>query len=626
MEAPPKKIGKYDIIAPLGKGAMGVVYKAYDPGIGRHVALKTVQLSLLEAHDSEVARRFQREAQAAGNLNHPNIVAIYEFGEDAGRAFIAMEYVEGRTLADLFNEGHKFIISEIHRILSGVLAALDYSHHMGVIHRDIKPGNIMMDNAGTVKVMDFGVARIESSNLTQVGTIIGTPRYMSPEQLLGDSGDPRSDLYSTGILLYELLTCERAFDGSSFVSVSYKVIHSDLLPPSLLRPTVPDVWDELLAKACAKQADHRYQSADKFLADLEQSLLPRKEVHEDSFHAPDATTQRISEPSPSSRPDDGRKAPPLKKKGRKMIPVMILMAIIVSIALSIWKMRHQSETIAPVAKSPPGKTFKDCDACPEMVVLPAGDFLQGSADTDENGDANESPEHLVSVDYTLAVSRYEITRGEFARFVEEIGHQGGGCSTYNGSWEMDPERSWQSPGFEQNDRHPATCISWNDAQAYIQWLSKKTDQEYRLLSASEWEYAATSGQEKTKGLVPLPSPDCDSANVADQSTETTYPGWDIVQCRDNFVHTAPVGSFKANAFGLHDMMGNVFEWVTDCWNISYQGAPKDGSPWAGGDCNLRVLRGGSWFTSPDYLRATFRNRFDPGYRSSSFGFRVARSP
>jgi len=216
MEATPQKIGKYDVIDPLGQGAMGVVYKAFDPLIKRFVALKTIQPGFMTPQDDDSSMRFQREAQAAGKLTHPNIVAIYEYGEDQGRAFIAMEYVEGRTLGDLFKQGHHFNLTDIHKVLSGVLSALNYSHGMGVIHRDIKPGNIMLDEAGTVKVMDFGVAHLQSSDMTMTGTILGTPGYMSPEQLLGEPVDPRSDLYSTGIVLYELLVGERAFTGSTF--------------------------------------------------------------------------------------------------------------------------------------------------------------------------------------------------------------------------------------------------------------------------------------------------------------------------------------------------------------------------------------------------------------------------
>ena len=191
---------------------------------------------------------------------------------------------------------------------------------------------------------------------------------------------------------------------------------------------------------------------------------------------------------------------------------------------------------------------------------------------------------------------------------------------------MDDGRSWRSPGYEQDDSHPVTCISWNDAQSYLHWLADKTGRKYRLLSASEWEYAARAGIANNAATAVDPTRICESANVADLTTGATYPGWAHFDCKDNFIHTAPVGSFQANAFGIYDMIGNVFEWVTDCWNDTYAQAPLDGSAWMDGDCGQRVLRGGSWFTPPRYVRAAFRNRFDADYRGSSFGFRVARLP
>ena len=615
MEPTPQKLGKYDIVAPLGRGAMGVVYQGFDPMIRRYVALKTIQLGFAEPTDEDIVQRFHREAQAAGNLNHPNIVGIYEYGEDAGRAFIAMEYVQGRTLSDLLKKKHPFSLADIQTILTGVLAALEYSHRMGVIHRDIKPGNIMIDEAGTVKVMDFGIARIESSELTRTGTILGTPGYMSPEQLLGETVDLRSDLYSAGVVLYELLTGERAFTGSSFASVIYKVVHNELSPPSGLKPTVPGSLDELVAKACAKQVANRFQSAAAFSAALEQALASQEDDSLQSDAVAGAHSKKSAAPAPvaRSRPAFGR-----------WVVATSLVALVVALAAVFWMYTPKAPEPEPVALPAPGSIFKDCDTCPEMVVLPTGEFLQGAPATDFAREANEGPRRVVTVDYPLAVSRFEVTRAEFARFAEETGHDGAGCNTYDGSWRSDPNRSWQSPGFFQDDTHPATCISWNDAQAYVRWLSQAAGQEYRLLSASEWEYAAQAGRTPDAGATAGGAETCESSNVADRIAEETYPGWQVFDCRDNHVHTAPVGSYTANPFGIHDMIGNLFEWVADCWNDSYVNAPQDGSAWMTGDCNRRVLRGGSWFTVPQYMRVSFRNRFDPDYRSSSFGLRVAR--
>ena len=194
------QLGKYEIRRELGRGAMGVVYEAFDPLIKRRVALKTIRPDQLASErPDDVVARFRREAQAAGRLSHPNIVSIYECDEDHGTWFIAMEYVDGRELKEAFANDERFRPADIERIMSQMLAALDYSHRQGVVHRDIKPANIFLLADGTVKVADFGIAHIEASNLTQVGTVVGTPNYMSPEQIMGLPVDGRSDIFSTGV-------------------------------------------------------------------------------------------------------------------------------------------------------------------------------------------------------------------------------------------------------------------------------------------------------------------------------------------------------------------------------------------------------------------------------------------
>ncbi len=257
-------IGKYEIRRELGRGAMGVVYEAYDPLIKRVVALKTIRPDQLAGEDAAaIVARFRREAQAAGRLNHPNVVAIYDFGEEGGVSYIAMEYVQGRELKACFEANERFRLDDVVRIMTQILAALDYSHRQGVIHRDVKPANIFLLADGTVKVADFGIAHIETSNLTQVGTVLGTPSYMSPEQILGLPVDGRSDLFSAGVVLYQFLTGERPFAGSSTTTMQ-KVLKEDPLPPSTLNVQLLPVMDTVVRKALAKQADARYQTASQF--------------------------------------------------------------------------------------------------------------------------------------------------------------------------------------------------------------------------------------------------------------------------------------------------------------------------------------------------------------------------
>ncbi len=259
-------LGKYEIRREIGRGAMGVVYEGYDPFIKRVVALKTIRADQLSGEDSEnVIARFRREAQAAGRLSHPNIVSIYDFGEDGGSWFIAMELVKGRELKECFEANERFTIASIVRIMSQILEALDYSHRQGVVHRDIKPANIFMLADGSVKVADFGIAHIEASNLTQVGAVMGTPAYMSPEQIMGLPVDGRSDLFSAGVILYQFLTGERPFSGSAATTMQ-KVLREDPLPPSSLNVQAPYEMDGIMRKALAKRPEDRFQSAAEFAA------------------------------------------------------------------------------------------------------------------------------------------------------------------------------------------------------------------------------------------------------------------------------------------------------------------------------------------------------------------------
>lgn len=277
----PEKLGKYPITAVLGEGAMGVVYKAYDPGIGRAVAIKTVRSELLndpfdaappsaDAADG-MAARFRNEARAVGRISHPGIVAIYEYGEDAGTAFIAMEFVEGQTLAELLASGPLLPEPDLLRVMDQLLDALECAHQAGVWHRDIKPANLIVTASGRVKVTDFGIARIENAGLTLVNSQIGTPGYMAPEQYTGDGVDHRADLYAAGVLLYRMLTGRKPFEGAA-ASVMFKVLNHDPQAPSQVEPSRPAVYDAILARALARSPAARYASAAEFRRALAQRL------------------------------------------------------------------------------------------------------------------------------------------------------------------------------------------------------------------------------------------------------------------------------------------------------------------------------------------------------------------
>jgi len=256
------KIGKYDIVGVLGKGAMGVVYKAFDPAIERVVAIKTVRKEVVDPDLAEqLMSRFKNEAKAAGRLLHPNIVGVYEYGEDDVNAFIVMEFVEGTGLREYLNRKASFDLPQIVAIISQLLLALEFAHERGVVHRDIKPANIILTAQGKLKVADFGIARIDTSNLTTIGSVMGTPSYMSPEQCQGHPLDGRSDLFSTAVVLYEMLTGEKPF-GGSVESIAYKICHEQPRPPSeLSRLRFPAAIDEFVLQALNKDPVARFQSA-----------------------------------------------------------------------------------------------------------------------------------------------------------------------------------------------------------------------------------------------------------------------------------------------------------------------------------------------------------------------------
>lgn len=280
MAQHPKTIDKYQIERVLGEGAMGLVYKAHDPKIGRTVAIKTIHKHLLEDKIGEELRnRFAHEVRAVGKLTHPNIVAIYETdeyyeSENAGTPipYFVMEFVSGKELDFFMKDDTRFPLEKVLDILRQMLSAFDYTHKLGIVHRDIKPANVFLTDEGEVKIADFGIARIENSNLTQAGSVLGTPNYMSPEQCTGQSMDHRSDLFSIGIVFYELLTGEKPFNGNSMHAVMHKIVSSEPEKPSDLNPAVPPALNQVIAKALAKSPAMRFQSADEFRKSIDAAM------------------------------------------------------------------------------------------------------------------------------------------------------------------------------------------------------------------------------------------------------------------------------------------------------------------------------------------------------------------
>ncbi len=365
------QLGKYAIRRELGKGAMGIVYEGFDPVIERTVAIKTILPQQLQAEEAaQVLARFKREAQAAGRLNHPGIVAVYDYGEAvvdedhtmvAGEAaqqarqrvaYIAMEFVKGKELREFFEANERFALKDVDRLMGEILDALAHAHANGVVHRDMKPANLIVLADGKVKVADFGIARVEKSELTQVGTVMGTPAYMSPEQFMGQPVDGRSDIFSCGVILYQFLTGEKPFTGNS-TTIMYKVLHEEPLAPSLLNVALPAAFDAVVKKAMAKNPDERYQTAQEFAQAIKTTLGGAGTSASSAAADPDRTELSVAPiaaaPSAASAPAKAAAQPAAANSGSKGSPPPLWEQTAAGAAASAGKSKSNAALVATVA-------------------------------------------------------------------------------------------------------------------------------------------------------------------------------------------------------------------------------------------------------------------------------------
>jgi formylglycine-generating enzyme required for sulfatase activity len=309
-------------------------------------------------------------------------------------------------------------------------------------------------------------------------------------------------------------------------------------------------------------------------------------------------TGRVGEVSPPAERDIG----PVSKRS---LPWKPLAAVLGSLAVLVPLLFVVRKPVQP-------QSFHDCDACPEMVVVPAGSFMMGSPEDEKARSHDEGPQHKVTIPRPFAVGKFEVSFDEWDACVAA-----GGCT------QKPDDKGWG------RGNRPVINVSWDDVGSYVRWLAKETGQRYRLLSEAEWEYAARAGTKTSRFWGDDPDQACRYGNVGDRNLKANPPpGWlDILShnCDDGHGATSPVGSFEPNAFALFDTVGNALEWTQDCWNESYKGAPVDGQPWESGDCGRRAVRGGSWKVEPDYARSANRGRCEPGLRTNDLGFRLART-
>jgi eukaryotic-like serine/threonine-protein kinase len=379
--------GRYELGELLGRGGMAEVRKGTDVRLGRVVAVKRLRTDL--ASDPTFQARFRREAQSSASLNHPAIVSVYDTGEeratdgsDVPQPYIVMEYVAGRTLREILREGRKILPERALEITSGVLAALDYSHRAGIVHRDIKPANVMLTPSGDVKVMDFGIARAiadSSSTMTQTAAVVGTAQYLSPEQARGETVDSRSDVYSTGCLLYELLTGRPPFVGESPVSVAYQHVREQAAPPSTLDPELSPEIDSIVMKALTKNVEQRYQSASAMRADIERCLAgqpvvaPAVPVDTDELPSAEESTSIFG----GVTADDEE---PERKRRWPMIVTVIAIVVLLVLAAVLGQILFNS---GPEQKTVPqlvNMTQKQAEARIKQVGLSVGDVSKEASE------------------------------------------------------------------------------------------------------------------------------------------------------------------------------------------------------------------------------------------------------
>lgn len=416
-----QQIGRYEVLSILGRGAMGVVYKAADPVLNRIVAVKTINLSLDPDQRGEYEARFQQEAKAAGSLSHPAIVTIYDLGKTGDLAYIAMEFLDGQELHDLISAEQRLPVKQATSIAAQVASGLSYAHQHGIVHRDIKPANIMVLKDGTAKITDFGIARMRVSEVkTQTGMRLGSPKYMSPEQVLGQRVDHRTDIFSLGVLLYEMLTGKAPFRGDSLEALMYQTVNIAPLPPSRINPDVPEMLDLILAKMLEKRLDDRYQSAADLASDLREcekhygSSLPTDPgaslgLHELPLDLPAATDKTlVLAPQAvlhSRRGDAVENAPEAGSLG--LSSVVESFSATQRLAKEVG-MKLELDEYSATVKLAPGESFPaDTASAPQPVATPAAarpspSTVSNSAARVEGASVDKHSEMLIVVAVLLA--------------------------------------------------------------------------------------------------------------------------------------------------------------------------------------------------------------------------------
>lgn len=631
--------GRYQIESLIGVGGMGTVYRATRLLIGDEVAIKILHI---DRGDTNSAERFRREAQAAARLKHPNAVSIYDFGVSSdGLQYLVMEFVEGESLREKIKLG-PLEFSSAAEITAQICAALDEAHRRQIVHRDIKPDNIILHSTPyglRVKVLDFGIAKLRdetASHITQTGSVMGTPHYMSPEQCLGEELDSRADIYSVGIVLYEMLCGRVPFNSP--ISTAVVVQHVSQPPPSLrsINPGIPERIEAVVLHAIEKSRDSRPATAGALAEELTAALnnlnipalsagfrpqpaspsQPGINIDEETverqrartFHpqsdlpqtihlaSPRLGVPSLASPGRHTAESDAAVTTNLKKTVplKYVIGAVVVLTAGVPLILLLWLWNGESsnkEATAvnhnstqnevapdvPVASSSSAKRSGKPSTPESMVLVSGAQFLMGSNEWDEDS----KPAHMVKVN-SFYLDTHEVTCEEYKRFIDATGHRA--------------PQNWKRGNYPSGaSRQPVTWVSWEDAAAYAQWAGK------RLPTEQEWELAA-------RGQAGLRYPwgnswksGCANADIEGKERKSVLD----------------VGSYNcASPFGAQDLIGNAWEWTASEW-AAYPGGRLLNSKGGG-----KVIRGGSWESPGVYATALIRAGYDePGDQT---GFRCVK--
>ena len=675
--------GKYRIERVLGAGGFGITYEAEHLALQRRVAIKEYFPAELATRETsgEVKPRteadratfrhqllaFRNEARAISQFDHPAIVRVLSVFEALGTVYLVMRYEEGPSLKGWIQDlGRRPTGQEIDRIARPLLDALAFIHAEGFLHRDIAPDNILLRPDLSPVLIDFGAARPimkeEASRITGIVKL----GYSPPEQYSTDSRQqgPWTDIYALAGTLYHCMTGNRPLEATE------RLIDDNMVQSlEAVRGAYRDSLLSAVISGLAVKPPERPQTIALWRAMFD--FPPVEHV------VPEARGARATEASASAvaGTDRAASAPPLPSPGRAerngtprprswRTPALAIVAIMLAGAagaglLKALRQEPDTDVSVPVsppapapapgpatrpipAPSPPAATnflidlargsFRDCAACPEMAIVPAGTFTMGSPDQETGHQSNEGPQQQIVIPRALAMARHETTRGEWRAFSDATSrpvptdcralqfrpeliadYEAGRARA---DWGANGTYSWSNTNYPQDDSHPAACISFADAEAYLAWMNDRAKARYRLPSEAEWEYAARAGTTTPFAFGTTVTP-----RDASYHQPSLYPGGETAAWRRG---TMPVGSFAANRFGLFDMHGNVWEWVADCQGAALADLDRNAAAYRSPACEMAVMRGGAFWTQPEWIRSAHRYAYGKTLRGAAAGFRVAR--